>query len=103
MNAGVVSSTRLLWLWVRPFQNSGPQREQYDSWVRTHEMTQPPGAEIMSRILILLSIFTFIITDGSLAQSSNQEPTIGELQRQVQEIRSQMIKMQNRIESLCRN
>ena len=36
----------------------------------------------------------------ALAQSSKQKPTIGELQKQLEEMRSQMVKMQNRIAEL---
>jgi hypothetical protein len=53
----------------------------------------------MSR-LILVSIFTIIVTAEGLAQSSKQEPAIGELQKQLEEMRSQMVKMQNRIAEL---
>ena len=53
----------------------------------------------MSR-LILASIFAIIVTPASLAQSSKQDPTIGELQKQMDEMRSQMAKMQNRIAEL---
>ena len=50
--------------------------------------------------IILVSILTIIGTVQSLAQSSNQEPTIGDLQKQMEEMRSQMVKMQKRIEEL---
>jgi hypothetical protein len=52
------------------------------------------------RRLILISIFTLIFTAVGLAQTSNQEPTIGELQKQLEDMRSQMVKMQNRIAEL---
>jgi hypothetical protein len=54
---------------------------------------------VMSR-RVILSIFTLIITAGGLAQTFNQDPTIGELQRQLREMRSQMANMQNRIAEL---
>jgi hypothetical protein len=54
----------------------------------------------MSRKTILISIFTIIVIAKGFAQSSKQEPTIGELQKQMEEMRSQMIKMQNRIQEL---
>ena len=54
----------------------------------------------MSRLLILVSIFTLMVTADGLAQSSDQEPTTGELQKQLEEVRSQMAKMQNRISEL---
>jgi len=53
----------------------------------------------MSRV-ILVSILTLIATLQGLAQASNQEPTTGELQRQLDEMRSQMARMQNRITEL---
>jgi len=55
---------------------------------------------IVSRRVTLVSIFMLIATGGSLAQTANQDPTIADLQRQIQEMRSQMAKMQNRIEEL---
>jgi hypothetical protein len=54
----------------------------------------------MRRKIILVSILTITVTAEGLAQSSKQEPTIGELQRQLDEMRSQMAKMQNRIAEL---
>ena len=41
-----------------------------------------------------------IVTPAGLSQASNQEPTIGELQKQLEEMRSQMVKMQNRLAGL---
>ena len=55
---------------------------------------------IIKRKIILVSILTIVVTAKGLAQSSAQEPTIGELQRQLDEMRSQMVKMQNRIAEL---
>ena len=52
----------------------------------------------MSR-LIFVSIFIIVTAEG-LAQSSNQAPTNAELQRQLEEMRSQMARMQNRIAEL---
>ena len=52
------------------------------------------------RQLILICIFTIVVTVDGLGQSSNQEPTISELQKQMEEMRSQMAKMQNRIAEL---
>jgi hypothetical protein len=54
-------------------------------------------AGIMSRKIILVSAITTILTAEGVAQSSKQEPTVGELQKQLEEMRSQMVKMQNRI------
>src|SRR5215469_6695590 len=53
----------------------------------------------MSR-LILVCVFTLFVTAAGPAQDSNQEPTAGELRRQLDEVRSQMVKMQNRIAEL---
>jgi hypothetical protein len=52
----------------------------------------------VSRQVILVSILMLITTGGSVAQTANQDPT--DLQRQIQEMRSQMVKMQNRIAEL---
>jgi len=41
-----------------------------------------------------------ITTGGSVAQTANQDPRVTDLQRQIQEMRSQMAKMQNRIAEL---
>jgi hypothetical protein len=41
-----------------------------------------------------------MVTTRGLAQASNQDSAIGELQRQLDEMRSQMLKMQNRIAEL---
>ena len=54
----------------------------------------------MERRTVLTGILTLIITAEALAQSPSQESTVGELQRQLSEMRSQMGKMQNRIEEL---
>src|SRR5215469_7317568 len=53
----------------------------------------------MSR-LILVCVFTLFVAAAGPAQDSTQEPTPGELQRQLDEMRSQMVKMQNRIAEL---
>jgi len=55
---------------------------------------------IVSRRVILGSILMFLTAGGSLAQTANLDPTITDLQRQIQEMRSQMAKMQNRIAEL---
>jgi len=49
---------------------------------------------------MLIGVLTLIASAAGLAQTSNQEPTTGELQRQLDEMRSQMVKMQNRISQL---
>ena len=54
----------------------------------------------MSRKIILIGIFTVMVAGECLAQSSPQEPTLAELQKQMEEMRSQMAKMQNRIAEL---
>jgi hypothetical protein len=55
---------------------------------------------IVSRRVIVVSFLMLTVAAGSLAQNSNQDPTIADLQRQIQEMRSQMAKMQNRIAEL---
>ena len=52
----------------------------------------------MDRI-ILASLLTLLAT-ATLAQTTNQEPSIAQLQKQLDEMRSQMVKMQNRISEL---
>ena len=52
---------------------------------------------IVSRRVISVSFLTLMATAGSVAQTANQDPTISDLQRQIQEMRLQMAKMQNRI------
>ena len=54
----------------------------------------------MSRLVVLVGIFTLMVTAEGLAQSSKQEPTIDELQKQMEEMRSQMVKMRDRITEL---
>src|SRR5215467_10075198 len=54
----------------------------------------------MRRRIALLSICTLIVAARGQAQASNQDSGIAELQRQLDEMRSQMIKMQNRITEL---
>ena len=55
---------------------------------------------IVSRRVVSVSILMLLATAGSVAQTANQDPTIANLQRQIQEMRSQMAKMQNRIAEL---
>src|SRR5215510_288630 len=54
---------------------------------------------MLSRI-ILLSIFTSIASPAGLASAADQEPTTVQLQRQLDEIRTQMVTMQNRLAEL---
>jgi hypothetical protein len=55
---------------------------------------------IMSR-LILVGIVTLILTPAALAQAGhNEEITITELQRQLDQMRSETAKMQNRLSEL---
>ena len=54
----------------------------------------------MSRKIILLSIFTILIAEECRAQSSPQQHSIAELQKQMEEMRVQMAQMQNRIAEL---
>ena len=54
----------------------------------------------MRQRAMLVSSFTLVIAAGALAQTFNQEPTISELQKQMEEMRAQMAKMQDRIAEL---
>jgi hypothetical protein len=54
----------------------------------------------MSRKIVLVPIFTMIVAVGGLAQSSEHGPTVGELQKQLEEMRLQMAEMQSRIAKL---
>ena len=54
----------------------------------------------MIQRIILVSICALIVTATGLAQTSNQDATIGELQKQMEEMRSQMAIMQNQIAEL---
>jgi phage shock protein A len=54
----------------------------------------------MSRRIILLSFCMLIVTPRGQAQAANHNSAIAELQRQLDEMRSQMVKMQNRIAEL---
>jgi len=54
----------------------------------------------MRRRVILVSIFTLLATATGLAQGSNQDAAIGQLQKQLDEVRSQMITIQSRITEL---
>src|SRR5215469_8785786 len=54
----------------------------------------------MSRPVIFASIFILTVTAAGVAQTSDQDSTIVELQKQLDEMRSQMMKMQNRISEL---
>src|SRR5262249_53602094 len=54
----------------------------------------------MSRRIILTAMLTLVITAEVEAQSSNQDASISALQRQLEEMRLQMARMQNRIADL---
>ena len=54
----------------------------------------------MSRHIVLISLFTLIVSADGLAQSSTQHPTIGELRKQLEEMRSQIATIQNRLAEL---
>ena len=54
----------------------------------------------MSRHIALIGIFTLIVSADARAQSSHQETTIGQLQKQMEEMRVQLATMQNRIAEL---
>src|SRR5215469_10632027 len=68
-------------------------------WNHCHVLIKKLQVRIINR-LIFISTCALIITATALAQASNQEPTIGELQKQMEEMRSQMVKMENRIAEL---
>jgi hypothetical protein len=54
----------------------------------------------MRRMFLSVIFALLALPPGGLSQSSNQDSTIAELQRQLEEMRSQMAKMQNRITEL---
>jgi hypothetical protein len=54
----------------------------------------------MRRTIILAISLLIIVTADGLAQSSDEDPTIRELQNQLEEMRSQIVTMQNRIATL---
>jgi hypothetical protein len=54
----------------------------------------------MRRIFLSAIVALLTLPRVTLSQSSNKDPAIAELQRQLQEMRSQMEKMQNRITEL---
>ena len=54
----------------------------------------------MRRTITLATSLLMIVAAEGLAQSSEQDPTIRELQNQLEEMRSQMVTMQNRIATL---
>jgi hypothetical protein len=63
-------------------------------------LVQQFQVENMIRQIILVSILTVVVTAEGLAQSSQGESAIGDLQKQMEEMRLQMDKMQKRIEEL---
>jgi hypothetical protein len=54
----------------------------------------------MGRLAVFISILTLMVATTALAQSRKQESSAGELQRQLDEMRSQIAAMQNRIAEL---
>jgi hypothetical protein len=54
----------------------------------------------MCRKIILVSIFTLIGAAEGLAQTGTQDPALGELQRQLQEMHSLVVKLENRVAEL---
>jgi hypothetical protein len=56
--------------------------------------------KIVSRRVILVSIVILLATGGSVAQNTNDGPAISDLQRQIEGMRLQMGKMQERISEL---
>ena len=71
--------------------------EQPIKSVVSNNAIQQLPVRIMRRRIILAGILTIIGTAEGLAQSSPPEPTVGELKKQIDEMRSLMVKMQNRI------
>ena len=74
--------------------------ERYDRSPDSCTSSGCTGSGSRFRLLILVAILTLIASAVGLAQSSNQEPTISDLQKQLDEMRSQMVKLQNRISEL---
>jgi hypothetical protein len=60
----------------------------------------PKEVRIMSRRVISISILILTASTAGLAQAFNQDSTTGDLQRQLDELRSRMVEMQNRIAEL---
>ena len=56
--------------------------------------------QVMRQKATLVCSLTLVIAAGALAQTFNQGPTTDELQKQLEEMRSRMIKMQDRIAEL---
>src|SRR5215472_2629353 len=83
---------------ITTFHQSKPLTELELADLRAR--SEKTGAFFKTVHVILVSIFTLMVTAPGLGQSSNQEPTIGELQKQLEDMRSQMVKMQNRIADL---
>jgi hypothetical protein len=54
----------------------------------------------MSRLIVFVIILTTMVNAESLAQSSQPQPSVGELQKQLEELRSQIAAMQGRITEL---
>ncbi|HET6931565.1 MAG TPA: hypothetical protein VFI45_14665 [Candidatus Acidoferrum sp.] len=54
----------------------------------------------MNRKIVLIGVLTLFIPVGAQAQTATQEPAVTDLQKQLQEMRSQMNKMQSRIDEL---
>jgi hypothetical protein len=80
--------------------NVNSNHEQPIRIVVANSLIQQFQVGSMIRQIILVSILTVIVTAEAPAQSSKQEPTIDDLQKQMEEMRSQMVKMQKRIEGL---
>src|SRR5262245_23676878 len=54
----------------------------------------------LTRKFLLAGLLALLIPAGAMAQSSDQQPTVTDLQKQLQEMRSLMDRMQNRIDEL---
>jgi hypothetical protein len=54
----------------------------------------------VNRKIFLVAIFTSLVVARTLGQTSNQDPSVTELQGQLQDMRSQMTRMQSRLDEL---
>ena len=57
-------------------------------------------SQVRSMSRLILFVLLTLLTAAALAQTSNQNPTIGELQKELEEMRSQMAQMRSRITTL---
>jgi hypothetical protein len=62
-----------------------------------NKAARPPA---LVKQVVLTGLLVVLVQTGALAQSSAQEPSLSDLQRQLQEMRSQMNRVQSRIDEL---